>query len=611
MDAVLFCNDGAPVPAPLARRGPLCFLPVGNTPLLDLVLQSLAAAGVTRTFLVFAPDATMNAENRRHWLEAEHSSGLEIEAVPYAGGLLDTVMRVRGHLGEDFLLLPKISLAGPEIAQILTIHRRERNALTYYASRGSNGDLHPSNVMCLNQAVLGLSPVMGVHSAPELVERIHQTAVRVNVCKEPLDALTIRGLGELFSANMLALRGKLPQVRLEGKKIADGVRVGENCRIHSSARLKGPVFLGDGCRIGRNASVGPNVVMGPGSIVDRNAHVRDAVALDNAYVGPDSEMEKCWIAGEFLVRMADNEVLSITDPHGLGTAPSAASAEEATACCYPGLIHRLVALAGLIISLPALIPHLVNHLLHPSAHRIVTRVFARHTQPKPQRKPTADGEYDAFGKGGRSTTLPGAPVFGFAGGDGGNAYLHDSDPADGRGIDTDPRAGIAHAASGNVSGNVAEDEPAVAAAAPDDEVLTVDDELEDEPTAAAPRTAARPSRKKPAASMELGRYHMLAGAPGSGILPRSLPALWDVLLGRIALVGVEPLTPEEAAMCVEPWERVRFAAPPGLVQPRHAFTTRPLPQSQKRAMEHFYARTRTIRGDIRLLIRAILHRIFG
>ncbi|QJT07791.1 sugar transferase [Oceanidesulfovibrio marinus] len=611
MDAVLFCNDGAPVPAPLARRGPLCFLPVGNTPLLDLVLQSLAAAGVTRTFLVFAPDATMNAENRRHWLEAEHSSGLEIEAVPYAGGLLDTVMRVRGHLGEDFLLLPKISLAGPEIAQILTIHRRERNALTYYASRGSNGDLHPSNVMCLNQAVLGLSPVMGVHSAPELVERIHQTAVRVNVCKEPLDALTIRGLGELFSANMLALRGKLPQVRLEGKKIADGVRVGENCRIHSSARLKGPVFLGDGCRIGRNASVGPNVVMGPGSIVDRNAHVRDAVVLDNAYVGPDSEMEKCWIAGEFLVRMADNEVLSITDPHGLGTAPSAASAEEATACCYPGLIHRLVALAGLIISLPALIPHLVNHLLHPSAHRIVTRVFARHPQPKPQRKPTADGEYDAFSQGGRSTTLPGAPVFGFAGGDGGNAYLHDSDPADGRGIDTDPRAGIAHAASGNVSGNAAEDEPAVTATVPDDEALTVDDELQEEPIAAAPHTAARSPRKKPAASMELGRYHMLAGAPGSGILPRSLPALWDVLLGRIALVGVEPLTPEEAAMCVEPWERVRFAAPPGLVQPRHAFTTRPLPQSQKRAMEHFYARTRTIRGDIRLLIRAILHRIFG
>lgn len=612
MDAVLFCNDGAPVPTPLARRGPLCFLPVGNTPLLDLVLQSLAAAGVTRAFLVFAPDATMNAENRRHWLEAEHSSGIEIEAVPYAGGLLDTVMRVRGHLGEDFLLLPKISLAGPEIAQIMTIHRRERNALTYYASRGSNGDLHPSNVMCLNQAVLGLSPVMGVHSAPELVERIHQTAVRVNVCKEPLDALTIRGLGELFSANMLALRGKLPQVRLEGKKIADGVRVGENCRIHSSARLKGPVFLGDGCRIGRNASVGPNVVMGPGSIVDRNAHVRDAVALDNAYVGPDSEMEKCWISGEFLVRMADNEVLSITDPHGLGTAPSAASAEEATACCYPGLIHRLVALVGFILSLPVLIPCFIAHMLHPSAHRIITRVFARNPLPRLRRKKTADDEYVPSTRGSRSASLAGAPVFGFAGGDAGNAYTYENDPAGGSDAQHDPSAGIGHAASGN---GLADDSAAAPADDPysdaEDEILPVDKASQEEQSTAASHGGVHRPKKKATGPMTLGRYHVLAGAPGSGILPRSLPALWDVLLGRIALVGVEPLTPEEAATCVEPWERVRFAAPPGLVQPRHAFSTKPMPQSQKRAMEHFYARTRTVRGDIRLLLRAIQHRIFG
>lgn len=552
MDAVIFCNDSSTVPEPLARRGPLCFLPVGNTPLLDLVLQSLSTAGVTRAFLVLDPATVLSPAAEKQWREAEQASGLEIEAVPYAGGILDTATRVRSHLGEDFLLLPKLSLAGVEISRIMGIHRRERNALTYYAARGNNGELHPSHAMCLNQAVMGLSPVMGVHSAPELVERIRQTAVRVNVCAEPLDALPVQGLGDLFSANMLALRGKLPQVRLEGKKIADGVRIGTDCRIHPSARIKGPVLLGNGCIVARNASIGPHVVLGPGSIVDRGALVRDAVTQEDAYVGPGADMEKCWIGGEFLIRMANHEVRSVTDPHGLGTAPSAESAEESSACCAPARAHRLAALAGLLISLPALVPCCIAHVLKPSKRRIRTRLFVQH-----------------------------------------------------------PLQATAPATS-----NTENEEELAAVDQPfDDESVPFHEDAVYEATRKADEdisaSTASASSHNPSSTPELGFYHVLAGPPGSGFMPRSLPALWDVVLGRIALVGVEPLTPEEAAMCVEPWEQVRFAAPPGLVQPRHAFSSRPIPQSQKRAMEHFYARTRTVRSDIRLLFRAVLRRILG
>lgn len=555
MDAVLFCNDDSALPEPLARRGPLCLLPVGNTPLLDLVLQSLSTAGVNRAFLVLDPATIMSPEAEQKWRDTEQTSGLEIEAIPYAGGILDTAMRVRSHLGEDFLLLPKLALAGTEISRIMEIHRRERNALTYYAARGSTGELHPSNAMCLNQAVMGLSPVMGVHSAPALVERIRQTAVRVNACAESLDALPVRGLGELFSANMLALRSKLPQVRLEGKKIAEGVRMGTGCRIHPSARIKGPVLLGNGCVVERNASVGPHVVLGPGSIVDCGGLVRDAVAQENAYVGPGADLEKCWIGGEFLIRMADHEIRSVTDPHGLGTAPSAESAEESSTCCSPGPAHRLAALAGLLLSLPALLPCCIAHVITPSARRIRTRLFARHPAPESAKaNPYMDEEANPD-KHFRGNT----PAFG-----------NDSDDHEENGYENDSEA---------------------------------NDEISE--------PAAPPSMGKRPQKPELGFYHVLAGPPGSGFMPRSLPALWDVVLGRIALVGVEPLTPEEAAMCVEPWERVRFTAPPGLVQPRHAFSSRPMPQSQKRAMEHFYARTRTVRGDIRLLVRAVIRRVLG
>ncbi|MFW5734606.1 MAG: sugar transferase, partial [Oceanidesulfovibrio sp.] len=263
-------------------------------------------------------------------------------------------------------------------------------------------------------------------------------------------------------------------------------------------------------------------------------------------------LEKCWIGGEYLIRMADFEVRSVTDPHGLGTAPSAASAEESTPCCGPALAHRLAALAGLILSLPALLPRCAAHLLNPSKRRIRTRIFVVHPTPEPARRNNKDG------------------------------------------MTASPRKTFVA--------------PAVADAASDTADHGVFQADSDE-RAKAPKKTAR--KDAPAPRTRLGAYHVLAGPPGSGLLPRSLPALWDVLVGRIALVGVEPLTPEEAEVCVEPWERVRFSAPPGLVQPRHAFSSRPLPQSQKRAMEHFYSRSRTVRGDIRLLVRAVLRRVLG
>jgi len=82
---------------------------------------------------------------------------------------------------------------------------------------------------------------------------------------------------------------------------------------------------------------------------------------------------------------------------------------------------------------------------------------------------------------------------------------------------------------------------------------------------------------------------------------RRLPALLDVAAGRLALVGVEPLPLAEAAALAEPWERLRFLAPPGLVQPWHGLPPGEWEPEEKRVMEGYYARTRTLAGDVGIL----------
>lgn len=88
-----------------------------------------------------------------------------------------------------------------------------------------------------------------------------------------------------------------------------------------------------------------------------------------------------------------------------------------------------------------------------------------------------------------------------------------------------------------------------------------------------------------------------------------LPALWDVALGRIALIGIEPLDFEEAARLNESWTAERYAAPVGLLQPWHAQfrpAANPMDDTEKRILENEYAATRCLSGDLLLLWRSLI-----
>jgi len=80
-----------------------------------------------------------------------------------------------------------------------------------------------------------------------------------------------------------------------------------------------------------------------------------------------------------------------------------------------------------------------------------------------------------------------------------------------------------------------------------------------------------------------------------------LPALWDVFKGRLALVGVEPITPQEASAWVGGWAEPRFSCRAGLVSPWHAERAGETEEVERRVMEIYYAQTRTPGGDVKIL----------
>jgi mannose-1-phosphate guanylyltransferase / phosphomannomutase len=67
------------------------------------------------------------------------------------------------------------------------------------------------------------------------------------------------------------------------------------------------------------------------------------------------------------------------------------------------------------------------------------------------------------------------------------------------------------------------------------------------------------------------------------------------------LVGVEPLAPSVAAARIEEWEFVRDEAPAGLFGPVQLTLPVDAPQEERRLVEAYYARTRSLAVDMRWL----------
>ncbi len=88
-----------------------------------------------------------------------------------------------------------------------------------------------------------------------------------------------------------------------------------------------------------------------------------------------------------------------------------------------------------------------------------------------------------------------------------------------------------------------------------------------------------------------------------------LPGLWDVIKGRLALVGIRPLLEEEAARLTEDWTMLRFDSPAGLFTMLDTLDSQNLDEDEKLVIENYYASTRKLSSDVKILCQSMLRLI--
>lgn len=97
----------------------------------------------------------------------------------------------------------------------------------------------------------------------------------------------------------------------------------------------------------------------------------------------------------------------------------------------------------------------------------------------------------------------------------------------------------------------------------------------------------------------------------SGPLASRLPALLNVLSGRLKLVGVRPLNQEDFGLYTEDWTRQRFEAPDGLFTPIDSEGASGQAEDEKIAIENYYTVTRNFREDTKTLYKAFFRLLTG
>ncbi|MCA9928420.1 MAG: sugar transferase, partial [Anaerolineales bacterium] len=84
-----------------------------------------------------------------------------------------------------------------------------------------------------------------------------------------------------------------------------------------------------------------------------------------------------------------------------------------------------------------------------------------------------------------------------------------------------------------------------------------------------------------------------------------LPELWNVFRGDMCLVGVKPITPDEAAHVTEAWQEQRYSYPAGFTGLWYVQSTPQRSRDDSLIADTYYTATRSWREDVRLVWQSV------
>ncbi len=314
---------------PLTGEIPKPMAPVVNTPIIEHIFDLLAGHGVeeVRVNVHYLADALLEAYG-----EESRVNGMTVyleredELLGTAGG----VKRLADKFDDTFVVVSGDALTDVNIGELVEFHR-EKGALATIALRWVY-DTSEFGVVEVDDD----DNIQGFQEKPspeEAISTLANTGIYVfepraldyipegtffDFAKDVFPKLLENGerfvgyqedfywsdIGTLEAyrqAQYDVLSGRVG-VEIPGEKRAEGLWVGEDAQIHSSAEIEGHVLVGKDAVVGRGVKLLGDVTVGTDCWVRPNATIKRSILLPGASVGDGAYLEDCIVGHRYNVR---------------------------------------------------------------------------------------------------------------------------------------------------------------------------------------------------------------------------------------------------------------------------------------------------------------------
>ncbi|SDF74640.1 glucose-1-phosphate thymidylyltransferase [Halorubrum xinjiangense] len=304
--------------APLTNRRPKPMVPVANRPLLEHVIEAVAAADVNRIVLVVGYrqerirnhfgdgddwDVTIEYVEQATQLGTGHAV---LQAEPLVDGpflvlngdrIVDpsAVSRIRDRVSEG---------THPTMAVTTAEHPREYGVVSLDGDRVTAIDEKPEGPVetnRINAGVYGFSTavfdaIRETHAPGELTitATLNDLAASESLSAVRYDGrwLDVSNLWDLLTVNAGVIGGSGASDP-EGPVLGESVTVADDVALAGNVRVGPNVTIGGSTAIGSNATIEAsavveNAVIFPDAVIGAGAVVRDAIVAGNARIGPNA-----------------------------------------------------------------------------------------------------------------------------------------------------------------------------------------------------------------------------------------------------------------------------------------------------------------------------------
>ena len=328
---------------PLTNRRPKPMIPVANRPLLEHVVEAVAAAGIDRIVLVVG----YRQERIRNHFGDGDDWNVAIEYVEQSTqlGTGHAVLQAERVVDDDFLVLNGDRIVDPSIVSrirdrvrdgespamaVTTVdHPREYGVVSSDSDNRVTGiEEKPEGIVDtnrINAGVYGFSTsifesIRETQVAGELAltATLNDVAAESGVTAVPYDGrwLDVSNLWDLLTVNA----GLIEEGQGSGQgypSLGESVSAAADVALAGSVRVGSNVAIGGSTAIGSNATIEANAVVEnavifPDAVIGAGAVVRDAVVAGNARIGPNAT-----IAGGASTIVVDDAVHRDVDLSGV------------------------------------------------------------------------------------------------------------------------------------------------------------------------------------------------------------------------------------------------------------------------------------------------------